>query len=95
MKHEEILWLCEASHAPVIWATQVLASLAKQGAPTRAKITDAAAGHRTECVMLNKAPHILNALRALDNIFKRMEKHRSKKTSMLRKLRLANNLPQN
>ena len=28
---EEILWLCEAAHIPVIWATQVLESLAKSG----------------------------------------------------------------
>ena len=26
---EEILWLCEAAHVPVIWATQVLDSLAR------------------------------------------------------------------
>lgn len=26
---EEILWLCEAAHVPVIWATQVIESLAK------------------------------------------------------------------
>jgi pyruvate kinase len=30
---EEILWFCEAAHVPVIWATQVLESLAKNGAP--------------------------------------------------------------
>ncbi len=30
---EEILWLCEAAHVPVIWATQVLESLAKDGLP--------------------------------------------------------------
>jgi len=92
---EEILWLCEASHIPVVWATQVLESLAKQGAPTRAEITDAAMGHRAECVMLNKGPHILDALNALDNILKRMEKHQFKKTSMLRELRLAYNFPNN
>lgn len=28
---EEILWICEAAHCPVIWATQVLESLAKRG----------------------------------------------------------------
>src|SRR4029077_20341787 len=33
---EEILWLCEAAHVPVVWATQVLESLAKSGRPTRA-----------------------------------------------------------
>lgn len=90
---EEILWLCEASHIPVIWATQVLETLAKQGSPTRAEITDAAMGHRAECVMLNKGPHILEALIALDNILKRMERHQYKKTSMLHKLNLAYNFP--
>ena len=30
---EEILWLCEAAHVPVIWATQVLERLAKEGYP--------------------------------------------------------------
>jgi pyruvate kinase len=34
---EEILWLCEAAHVPVIWATQVLERLAKAGAPSRAQ----------------------------------------------------------
>jgi pyruvate kinase len=28
---EQILWLCEAAHVPVIWATQVLEPLAKHG----------------------------------------------------------------
>ena len=30
---EEILWLCEAAHVPVIWATQVLEDLAKRVSP--------------------------------------------------------------
>jgi len=90
---EEILWLCEAAHIPVIWATQVLESLAKQGAPTRAEISDAVMGHRAECVMLNKGPHILQALTALDDILKRMETHQFKKMSMLRELKLAYNFP--
>ena len=36
---EELLWLCEAAHVPVIWATQVLESLAKGGIPTRGDVT--------------------------------------------------------
>jgi pyruvate kinase len=90
---EEILWICEAAHVPVIWATQVLESLAKRGLPSRAEITDAAMGHRAECVMLNKGPHILTALRTLDDILKRMQSHQAKKRSMLRELRLAHALP--
>src|SRR5262249_58948937 len=84
---EEILWLCEAAHLPVIWATQVLESLAKKGIPSRAEVTDAAMGERAECVMLNKGPHILDAVAALDSILRRMEEHQSKKTAQLRALR--------
>ena len=86
---EEILWICEAAHLPVIWATQVLESLAKSGIPSRSEITDAAMGERAECVMLNKGPYIGEAVRALDDILRRMESHQEKKRSMLRKLRLA------
>jgi pyruvate kinase len=84
---EEILWLCEAAHAPVIWATQVLETLARSGMPSRAEITDAAMGERAECVMLSKGPHIVEAIRVLDNILHRMQAHQSKKRSMLRRLR--------
>ncbi|HEX5883584.1 MAG TPA: pyruvate kinase [Pyrinomonadaceae bacterium] len=89
---EEILWICEAAHMPVIWATQVLENLAKNGLPSRAEITDAAMGERAECVMLNKGPYILDAVRVLDDILQRMENHQSKKRSMLRHLRLADRL---
>jgi pyruvate kinase len=89
---EEILWICEAAHVPVIWATQVLESLAKEGMPSRAEITDAAMGHRAECVMLNKGPHVVRAVRVLDGILQRMQAHQTKKQSMLRELRLAHAL---
>jgi pyruvate kinase len=83
---EEILWLCEAAHVPVIWATQVLERLAKEGLPTRAELTDAAMANRAECVMLNKGPHILDAIRMLDDVLARMEGHQHKKTPQLRVL---------
>ncbi|HTO75666.1 MAG TPA: pyruvate kinase [Thermoanaerobaculia bacterium] len=83
---EEILWLCEAAHLPVIWATQVLESLAQRGIPSRAEITDAAMGERAECVMLNKGPHIIEAIAVLDSILRRMQAHQSKKSSRLRRL---------
>ena len=86
---EEILWICEAAHLPVIWATQVLESLAKKGQPSRAEITDAAMGERAECVMLNKGPHIVAAVSALDDILRRMQDHQSKKSSRLRPLHLS------
>lgn len=84
---EEILWLCEAAHMPVIWATQVLERLTRTGLPSRAEITDAAMGERAECVMLNKGPHILGAMKVLDNILQRMEEHQRKKSPLLRQLR--------
>jgi pyruvate kinase len=86
---EEILWMCEAAHMPVIWATQVLEGLAKKGKPSRSEVTDAAMGVRAECVMLNKGPYVVEAVRALDDILRRMEPHQSKKRSMLRALALA------
>ncbi|MEI6415238.1 MAG: pyruvate kinase [Pseudomonadota bacterium] len=90
---EEILWICEAAHVPVIWATQVLETLAKDGMPSRAEITDAAMGDRAECVMLNKGPHVVSAVRVLDDILRRMQTHQTKKRAMLRELRLAHVLP--
>jgi pyruvate kinase len=84
---EEILWLCEAAHVPVIWATQVLESLAKKGMPTRAELTDAAMSERAECVMLNKGPFIIEAVGVLDELLRQTAAHHSKKTSKLRALR--------
>jgi pyruvate kinase len=86
---EEILWMCEAAHLPVVWATQVLETLAKTGLPSRAEITDAAMAVRAECVMLNKGPHILEAVRVLRDILDRMRDHQMKKRPMLRRLQLA------
>ena len=83
---EEILWLCEAAHLPVIWATQVLEQLAKSGLPSRAEISDAAMGERAECVMLNKGPHIDEAVVVLDDILCRMAEHHYKKNALLRQL---------
>lgn len=83
---EEILWLCEAAHVPVIWATQVLESLVKNGAPSRGEMTDAAMAERAECVMLNKGPFIAEAITILDDVLTRMEAHQMKKTPQLRAL---------
>jgi pyruvate kinase len=83
---EEILWLCEAAHVPVIWATQVLENLVKTGAPSRGEMTDAAMAERAECVMLNKGPFIAEAITILDDVLTRMEAHQLKKTAQLRAL---------
>ncbi len=76
---EEILWLCTAAYIPDIWATQVLETLAKKGRPSRAEITDAAMAQRAECVMLNKGPHILDAIQMLDDIIRLMQKSQKRK----------------
>ena len=78
---EEILWVCEAARIPVMWATQVLEREAKKGLPSRAEITDAAQSQRADCVMLNKGPHILAAIRTLDSILGRMQSLHFRKTS--------------
>jgi len=83
---EEILWVCEAAHVPVIWATQVLEGLAKAGAPTRAEVSDAVMSSRAECVMLNKGPRIVSTVEFLADILGRMEEHHDKRMALLRRL---------
>jgi pyruvate kinase len=46
-------------------------------------------GERAECVMLNKGPYVLEAVRTLDDIMRRMEDHQEKKSSTMRKLGVA------
>jgi pyruvate kinase len=86
---EEILWICEAAHIPVIWATQVLENMVKTGLPSRAEITDAAMSERAECVMLNKGPYIVKAVTSLADILNRMEQHIYKKAPRLKALHIA------
>ena len=78
---KEIIWTCDAARVPVIWATQVLENEAKKGLPSRAEITDAAESQHADCVMLNKGPHILAAIRTLDSILRRMQSLRLGKTA--------------
>ena len=89
---EEILWIAEAAHVPTIWATQVLESLAKKGELRRGEITDAAMSGRAEAVMLNKGPYMVDAIRTLDDILRRMQSHQSKKRSLLRQLSVSESL---
>jgi pyruvate kinase len=88
---EEIMWIAEAAHMPVIWATQVLENLAKKGQPSRAEITDAAMAERAECVMLNKGPYMIEAVKVLDDVLRRMQRHQAKKSPLLRPLTIADN----
>ncbi len=84
---EEILWTCAAAHMAVVWAAQVLETLARTGLPSCADITDAAMGERAEYVMFNKGPHILDAVRMLDDMLRRVQTDQLKKRSLLRALK--------
>ncbi|MFC3414324.1 pyruvate kinase [Algoriphagus hitonicola] len=86
---DEILWICEAAHVPVIWATQVMESLHKSGLATRAEITDASKATLAECIMINKGAHTAAVLESLAEIAKRMEGHRDKKRYTFRALSIA------
>jgi len=80
---EEILWLCEAAHVPVVWATQVLEGLVRDGSPSRAEATDAAMGQRAECIMLNKGPFLAEAITFLRDVLRRMDRHHRKNSARL------------
>lgn len=86
---EEILWLCEAAHVPVIWATQVLETLNKKGIATRSEVTDAARATQAECVMLNKGKYLLTVLATLQDILHRSGGHHAKKRYVFRPLKIA------
>lgn len=86
---QEILWLCEAAHIPVIWATQILENMAKKGAPSRAEVSDAAMSIMAECAMLNKGPNIVATVRFLSGIIDRMDDHYVKRRATLRQLSVA------
>ncbi|MGD9543647.1 MAG: pyruvate kinase [Methylocystis sp.] len=83
---EEILWLCEAARVPVIWATQVLDQLVREGVASRPETTDAAMAQRADCVMLNKGDYLPQGVRFLRDVITRMERHQSKKFARLARL---------
>lgn len=86
---EEILWICEAAHVPVIWATQVLENLNKSGIATRSEITDAGHAAQAECIMINKGSHTIEVMESLRDILIRASEHRSKKRFTFRSLNIA------
>ncbi|MFD2099745.1 pyruvate kinase [Flagellimonas iocasae] len=86
MVQEGILSFSSAAHIPVVWATQVLEGLAKKGVPSRSEITDITSSIQAECVMLNKGPHINEAIQLLDDILSNMETSHEKKEVMLPKM---------
>ncbi|MFN3530692.1 MAG: pyruvate kinase [Bacteroidia bacterium] len=86
---EEILWICEAAHIPVVWATQVLESLNKQGLATRSEVTDAARSAFAECVMINKGKYTREVLISLVDILARSRSNNLKQRHIFRALNIA------
>ncbi|MFI5134272.1 MAG: pyruvate kinase [Chitinophagales bacterium] len=86
---EEILWISEAAHVPVVWATQVLETLNKSGIATRSEITDASHACMAECVMINKGEHILKVIETLRDILQRSGGHHVKKRYTFRPMQIA------
>lgn len=86
---EELLWICEAAHMPVIWATQVLETLVKKGMPTRGEYTDAAVGADAACVMLNKGAHVVEAVHEIAELRRRMRQHLHRQRPQLAPLDLS------
>ncbi len=76
---EEILWLCEAAHTPVVWATEVLDSYVRDGAASRGEMSDAAMAQGADCVMLNKGPYLAEGVAFLRDVLARMDRHHAKK----------------
>ena len=88
----EIMKVCHAAHVPDIWATQVFENLAKQGIPSRSEMTDVWVAQRSECVMLNKGPFIIDAIEMLDAILTKMEPYRDKNDDLLPMIERASKL---
>ncbi len=86
---EEILWICEAAHVPVVWATQVLENLNKTGVATRSEITDVAHAAMAECIMINKGDHTIKVIETLRDILQRVGGHHIKKRFTFRPLSIA------
>jgi pyruvate kinase len=86
---EEIMWICEAAHTPVIWATQVLESLNKTGIASRSEITDAYKAAQAECVMVNKGAHTEVVLDTLADLMRRSKRHHLKKRYAMAALGIA------
>lgn len=83
----QVMAMVEAAHVPLIIATQVLESMAKSGLPTRAEITDVAWALRAECIMLNKGPHIPEAIAILREIGVKMDRSQRKNRMLLHHVR--------
>ncbi len=79
----EILRMCTAAHTPIIWATQVLETMAKKGIPSRSEMTDIQNALKAECIMLNKGPFMPEVLKILKTVLEQAEAFQHKNEAML------------
>lgn len=75
-RQEEIVSACEAARIPLVWAPQGPESRTRAGLLSLAEVADAALDVGAACVVLDKGPRLLDALRvfnsAFDNAFDRV-----------------------
>ena len=65
---DEIFRACAAAGMSVFIATQVLENLAQKGRPSRPEVIDASVAARANCIMLNKGPFVVEAVKLLKEI---------------------------
>ena len=76
---EEILWLCEAARIPVVWATQVLDDLVKDGLPEPRRDERRGDGPRRGMRNAQQGPNVAEGVAFLRDVLARMDRHRAKK----------------
>ena len=85
---DEISWLAQSMHMPIIWATHVLDNLVESGLPSRAEISDVYLNNKTDMLMVNKGPFIHEAIKIIRTVNKKINRHMNKKYAQLRKLKV-------
>jgi len=61
---------CRAAGLPFLIATQFLETMAKKGIPSRAEIIDVAVASGAQCILLNKGPYLVEAVRMVGKILR-------------------------
>ncbi len=83
------MWICEAAHIPIVWATQVLQNITATGVATSAEITDTAESARAKCVLLKSGPYVIEAVAMLSRVLEKMEGHYSIKKKVMCALKVS------
>jgi pyruvate kinase len=81
---EELLWICEAAHVPVIRTTDALDALVREGVGMRAELPDGALAERADAVLLGEGEHAVDAIEALTDVLARIEGHQARSVARSR-----------